>query len=176
MASSRCVLVSYCERNKKVSIPDSKTEDTDIEYLSKECKRSFSFSSNVNIKLTFQIYDPDWEMDVDLEDDYVAKSKDKLKLIVTPLLVDNPTPTPSICLEVSYFHCSHSLCVKGLNNFLVWVCASVTDLKDCTAARCFFLHLHRRWNYGCQGAMAPHYSEKLVHLYVEIITKIVSKA
>ena len=63
------------------------------------------------------MYDPDWEMDVDLEDYYVAKSKDKLKLIVTPLFVDNPTPTPSICLEVSYLHCSHSLCCQGVEEF-----------------------------------------------------------
>ena len=92
----RVILVSYGDRNKKIAIPDN-LEESDIKFLSTECKNLFSFSTNVNLQFTFQMYDLDWECYVDLEDDYIAKSKDKLKLIVTPILMDiPPTPQPSV--------------------------------------------------------------------------------
>ena len=56
-------------------IPDSGNH---IEFLTKECIKSFFFSSNVNIQLTFQMFDNDWDCFVDLESDYIAKNKDKL--------------------------------------------------------------------------------------------------
>ena len=41
-------------------------------------------------------------MDVDLDSDYNASNKDKLKLVVTPLLVDNmSTPAQSVSQNVS---------------------------------------------------------------------------
>ena len=87
------VLVSYCERNKKIEIPDC---DNDIHYLTKECEKMFMFNSNVNIQITFQKYDEDWECYVDLDQSYVACNKNKLKLVVTPVLVDFQTPKSSI--------------------------------------------------------------------------------
>ena len=40
-------------------------------------------------------------MDVDLDSDYNASNKDKLKLVVTPLLVDMSTPAQSVSQNVS---------------------------------------------------------------------------
>ena len=89
----KVVLVSYCDSNKKIAIPSG---ENDINYLTEECRKQFSFGCNVNVKLTFQKFDPDWDCFVDLDDSYVATSKDKLKLLVTPLLQDNfPTPKSS---------------------------------------------------------------------------------
>ena len=92
------VLVSYCDRNKKIIIPDPGNH---IEFLTKECIKSFFFSSNVNIQLTFQMFDNDWDCFVDLESDYVAKNKDKLKLIVTPVINDSLTPQTKTPTEVN---------------------------------------------------------------------------
>ena len=47
------VLVSYGERNKVISIPESK-RGNDLNYLSQEFKKVFSFGDNVNLLLTFQ--------------------------------------------------------------------------------------------------------------------------
>lgn len=88
------VLVSYNERNKIITIP-SVCEKSDIQFLDNECRKLFSFSSNVHINLTFQKFDPDWDMDVDIDSDYKASDGDKLKLVVTPSLSDN-TPTQSV--------------------------------------------------------------------------------
>ena len=91
---ARSVLVTFMERNKKIDIPGEK-EESDLSYLTKVCKQSFSFGSNVTIEVTFQKYDHDWESFVDLEEEYVACHKDKLKLVVSPLLNDNNTSLPS---------------------------------------------------------------------------------
>ena len=107
--ASRCVLVSYNGRNKLLKIP-TLCDQTDIQYLDNECRKLFSFSSNVHINLTFQKYDPAWEMDIDLDSDYNASDKDKLKLVVTPLLVDNvSTPAQSVSQIVSQTFCQFCL-------------------------------------------------------------------
>lgn len=86
---SRSVLISFSESNKKVVIP-SVTHVNDLEYLRRICLTKFNFQSspNVRIELTLQKYDTDWETFVDLDDDYIAEDRDKLKLLVSPSLTD----------------------------------------------------------------------------------------
>ena len=87
------VLVSYLERNKVVSIPVSESAD-ELSYLKKEFNNIFSFGSNVNLLVTFQKFNKDWGEYIDLETPAVLSDKDKLKAVVTPLLVDS-TPVQS---------------------------------------------------------------------------------
>ena len=47
---------------------------------------SISFETNVSIKVTFQRYNEEWEEDIDLDECDEIFDKDKLKVIVTPLL------------------------------------------------------------------------------------------
>ena len=101
---SRSILITYspstnAERNKVVLIPDE-TNEPDIEYLKKKCMILFSFGTNVNITITFHKFDTDWDCFVDLDDDYVAQHKDKLKIVVTPCLGDCSS-TPSVCVADS---------------------------------------------------------------------------
>ena len=86
------VLVLYLERNKVVSIPVSESAD-ELSYL-KEFNNIFSFGSNVNLLVTFQKFDKDWGEYINLEIPAVLSDKDKLKAVVTPLLVDS-TPVQS---------------------------------------------------------------------------------
>ena len=77
----KSVLVSYGERNKVVSIPQS-TGKSDLEFLSKEFKTVFSFGDNVNLLLTFQKFDSEWGEYLDLEDNSTLFHKDKVNAIV----------------------------------------------------------------------------------------------
>ena len=87
----RTVLISYLDRNKAFSIPDNK-DVYDVEYLRGEFIKAFSFHSrNVNIEITFQKYDGEWDAYVDLEDDSTVDHRDKLKAVVMPLLRESST-------------------------------------------------------------------------------------
>ncbi len=82
--------MSYLDRNKVIQIPSIDADE--LVYLKKEFRRNFCFGENVNIDVTFQKFDPDWNDYIDLESPLLLAHKDKLKAIVTPLLRDN---TPS---------------------------------------------------------------------------------
>ena len=84
----KCVLVSYGERNKIISIPESKRE-SDLKYLSHKFKNVFSFGENVNLLITFQKFDRDWCEYLDLEENCCLSNKDKIKAVVTPILKDD---------------------------------------------------------------------------------------
>ena len=63
---------------------------------------SFKFESNVSLDITFQKYDTEWKEYIDLEDGDRICHKDKLKAVVTPLLVlAKDTLESSSVLEVS---------------------------------------------------------------------------
>ena len=96
---AKVVLVSHLERNKKISIPQHKSEG-DMEYLRREFLKHFFFEKNVKLQITFQHFDPEWEEYVDLEEDAVVHHKDKLKAIVTPRLSDS-APTTSTSVSVT---------------------------------------------------------------------------
>ena len=83
---SKNVLVSYLERNKKFSLPEGK-ELSDIEYLRKEFLKAFAFNErSVNLVVTFQIFEKEWDEFVEIEEDAVIADKAKLKAVVMPIL------------------------------------------------------------------------------------------
>ena len=88
MDCRKLVLVSYNNSNKVVKLPDIETK-AELSYLVKECKKMFKFGANVNLNVTFQRYDPDWDAYVDIDEDFVLQKKDKLNMIVLPLLTDS---------------------------------------------------------------------------------------
>ena len=88
----KVVLVQYLDRNKRINIPRLK-EETDIEFLQSEFRKSFNLSGNVSIVISFQRYDPEWEEYVEIENYEDVKNKEKLKVVVAPCL---HTPTESM--------------------------------------------------------------------------------
>lgn len=72
-----------------MKIPDS--AESDLKFLTKEFRREFKFDSNVDLVVTFQHFDSEWREYIDLEADSSVCHKDKLKVIVTPLLVTPAT-------------------------------------------------------------------------------------
>ena len=62
-------------------------------FLEEEFKRHFKFQSNVNLDISFQRYDPEWEEYVDLEPGSTICHKEKLKAVVTPILVSAAAST-----------------------------------------------------------------------------------
>jgi hypothetical protein len=94
----KSVLVNYLERNKIFTIP-ALTNLSDIAFLETQFRKEFMFQRNVNIGITFQRYDSDWGEYIDAEQDCQLNHKEKLKVVVTPLLSDfsqTATCTPSI--------------------------------------------------------------------------------
>ena len=98
-SSDKTVLLSYLEKNKKVTIP-ANAPKSDLEYLRDIFLTSFKFESNVLLDVTFQKFDGEWNEFIDLEDGDKVCHKDKLKAVVTPILAQD-TPEPSrACSEV----------------------------------------------------------------------------
>ena len=97
--SSDKTILSYLERNKKITIP-ANTPKSDLEYLRGIFLTSFQFESNVLLDITIQRFDADLNDFIDLEDGDEVFHKDKLKAVVTPILAqDTPEPS-SACSEV----------------------------------------------------------------------------
>ena len=95
----RSVLISYCpvshlERNKIIHIPDD-CDESDLDYLKKQCRSLFSFGKNISLQIVFQRYDLDWESYIDLDEDSIIEHKEKFRLIVTPTLNDSIISAPS---------------------------------------------------------------------------------
>ena len=72
------------------------------------------FGSNVNLLVTFQKFDKDWGEYINLEIPAVLSDKDKLKAVVTPLLVDS-TPVQSSLSSVGT-----EVSILIINNNLAW--------------------------------------------------------
>lgn len=98
---SKTVLVSYLESHKLIVIPADRRETSDLHYLQRCCLERFNFSvgSNVRIIVTLQKYDSDWDSYIDLDENYVADNRDKLKLIVSPALTDAASSTTTSAME-----------------------------------------------------------------------------
>ena len=67
---TRRVLLSYLDRNKPVIVPQD--TESDISFLRKQFLRSFNYSKNVRLVVTFQRFDNEWNEYVDLEEDGVT--------------------------------------------------------------------------------------------------------
>ena len=101
MEHRKLVLVSYNSSNKVVKLPAVESSE-ELSYLVKECKKMFKFGANVNFNVTFQHYDPVWDAYVDIDQDYVLEERDKLNMIVLPLLTDSTSiASTSIASSVS---------------------------------------------------------------------------
>lgn len=74
-------LVTYLERNK-IKIPVSSKKSF--------ARKFFKFESNVNLLITFQCFDGEWDEYVDLDEDCALAHKDKLKAVVSPMLTTPP--------------------------------------------------------------------------------------
>ena len=84
--SDRAVLLSYGERNKAVKMLPSAN---DLSFLRNVVERTFLKveESHGGANVYFQKYDTEWEEWVDVDEDFVAETKDKLKVVVTCTLV-----------------------------------------------------------------------------------------
>ncbi|KAL5515679.1 hypothetical protein EMCRGX_G000880 [Ephydatia muelleri] len=79
--SSKVVLVSYMERNKKFTIPASK-EQSDVEFLKKEFFTAFGIRRTQDHTVTLQSFDDEFGEFVDTKDDALFVNKTKLKAIL----------------------------------------------------------------------------------------------
>ena len=80
------VLVSYLERKQVFEVP-SDIED-DISYRTSKVMKEFTFDTNVNLEVTFQKYDEEWDDYLDVGKDYKVETKDRLSAVITPRLAD----------------------------------------------------------------------------------------
>ena len=85
MMAEKQVLVSYLERKKVFTL--STTVPNQLELLKDKFRKEFQCQHNVNLDISFQRFDPDWDDYVDLDEDSVLQEKEKLKAVVTPILV-----------------------------------------------------------------------------------------
>ena len=86
---AKLILVSYNELNKVIKIPPC--ENCEVTYVRKECLKLFKFGSNVSVDLVFHKFDDEWDSWLDIDDDHTFKSKEKLKMVVQPILNDTVT-------------------------------------------------------------------------------------
>lgn len=98
MDADKKVMVSFNDLNKVISI-HSGTGKRDINVLKEQCIRMFKFGSNIKLDMTFQRYDSDWAAFVDLQDSDDLNNKDKLKLVIQPMLTDNEVCCKCIILR-----------------------------------------------------------------------------
>ena len=73
------------ERNKIIKVPLIK-DKTDLAYVRDEFIKVFTFEKNVGLCLSFQRYDSEWEDFVEIDDTEELKDKEKIKVVVIPVL------------------------------------------------------------------------------------------
>ena len=100
--AEKVVMVSYNELNKVVKIPTD-IQKSEIELLREQCSKLFKFGTNVKLEIIFQKYDSDWDAMIDLDDSFVLSNKDKLKMVVQPILTDIEVRSNSHCMYM-YFN------------------------------------------------------------------------
>jgi hypothetical protein len=66
-----------------------------MKFLEEEFRKEFKFHSNVHLTITFQKYDADWGSFVDLEENVSLPFKEKLKVVVSPVLASAPNSSVS---------------------------------------------------------------------------------
>ena len=108
------MLVCYMDRKKVLKV-QSDQQMSDVSFLELEFRKEFAFEANVNLVVTFQRFDPEWNETVDLDEAAVINNKDKLTALVTPILVTPPVTSPDesplevgICID-SIAHGSYTI-------------------------------------------------------------------
>ena len=76
--ASRTVLLVNGERRKVVEIPTG-VADRDYDYLRGLFARTFSAKDEANVHL--QRYDRDWEEWIDVDEDFVAVDRERIKVV-----------------------------------------------------------------------------------------------
>ena len=84
--ASKTVLLKYEEHRKKVMIPAEK-DTSDLAFLESSFRQAFNFEKQVNLTISFQRYDADFDELVDMEDGDEIQHLEKLNVVVTPVLV-----------------------------------------------------------------------------------------
>lgn len=87
--ASKTVLLKYHEHRRKVVIPADK-EMSDLAFLELSFRQVFNFEKQVNLSISFQRFDSDFDELVDLEDGDEVSHLEKLNVVVTPVLVTPP--------------------------------------------------------------------------------------
>ena len=76
--ATRAVLLQFGERKKAISIPEDSSVP-DIEFL----KKGFQQWSGESAEPHFQKFDTDWEEWLEVEEDFKAGSKERLKVVLS---------------------------------------------------------------------------------------------
>ena len=84
--ASKTVLLKYQEHRRKVIIPAEK-DTSDLSFLESSFRKIFNFEKQVNLSISFQRYDADFDELVDLEYGDDIKHLEKLNVVVTPVLI-----------------------------------------------------------------------------------------
>lgn len=102
MAGVKTVLVSYNGSSKVFKLVAGEDE---LGSLKRQCRTMFKFGANVNLHMFFQKYDPDWDHFVDVDEEcFFIEEKDKLQMVIQPILVDRESGSEDRNGEVSS-HC-----------------------------------------------------------------------
>ena len=85
---SKVVLLCYQERKKKIAIA-AEAAQNELDYLKGEFLKSFGLLQSVKVhQITLQRFDSEWNEYVDVEEEDVLQNKDKLKVLVSPCVLD----------------------------------------------------------------------------------------
>ena len=98
---SKTILLKYQENRKKVVI-SPKEGTKELAFLESVFRKLLNFEQ-VNVAISFQRYDPDFEEFVDLEEDDELRNMEKLNVVVTPVLVIPPEVS-----HVTNMHVQHA--------------------------------------------------------------------
>lgn len=75
---TKSILVSYLERNKVFKIPQVDEAGEDLVCLKELFKKEFDIRPSLDMKISFQRYDQEWEEFVELEKNCFLFHKEKL--------------------------------------------------------------------------------------------------
>ena len=117
---SKTVLLKYQKSRKKVVIPVEK-QTSELVYLEAAFRKLFNFEKQVNLIISFQRFDSDFDEFVDLEDGDELRHLETLNVVVTAVLVT--PPQVSVTIRIRCRTC-RGVCVWGIQLGLVFDCVS----------------------------------------------------
>ena len=131
-----------CSSIKKVVI--SAEEGTnELAFLESVFRKLLNFEQ-VNVAISFQRYDPDFEEFVDLEEDDELRNLEKLNVVVTPVLVIPPEVS-----QVTIHACSTCL-------IILYQCCARYTLSHCTLYICLRHARYKSYHFLCMLTSNVH--------------------
>ena len=85
----KTVLLRFKENRKKVVIPEAKPT-SDLQFLESSFRKLFKFEQQINLAISFQRFDETFDELVDLEEGDLVQNREKLNVVVTPILITPP--------------------------------------------------------------------------------------